>query len=334
MKKINKIKAWERDQIAIMLTSGSSLRLIAKHLDRSVSSIHGEVKRNSVNGQYLAVHAEQQSQARNRKSRKTNPLKDSTIYSYVVDKLRCGWSPEQIAGRLKRDNKGKTVICHETIYRYIYSKQGKDKKLFEYLVRQHKKRRPWYGRCLYRRGISNRISIRQRPEEINNRSTFGHWETDVVEGKGHQRGIQTILERKTRYYDARLIANIDSEYGHKAQVDMLVKYPRYARLSVTLDNGKENYNHHKLTRDYDIKTYFCDPNCAWQKGSNENHNGVLRRYIPKKADLTTINQIELDWIIEEINNRPRKCLSYQTPLEAFTKELKCYQFTKRCSDST
>ena len=116
MKKINKIKAWERDEIAIMLASGASLRLMAKRLKRSVSSIHAEVKRNSVNGQYLATQAEQLSQTRNRASRKVNPLKNPKVYAYVCLKLRDGWSPEQIAGRLKRNSGGKTVICHETIY--------------------------------------------------------------------------------------------------------------------------------------------------------------------------------------------------------------------------
>ena len=328
MKKINKIKAWERDQIAVMLASGASKRSISRTLGRSLSSILDEIKRNSQAGEYQAIRAEELSQIRNQKSRRLNPLKNPTVYSYVVDKLRCGWSPEQIAGRLKRNNNGKTVICHETIYRYIYSVTGKQKGLSEYLTRKHRKRRPWYGRCLYRRGISNRISIRERPVEINDRSTFGHWETDVVEGKAHLGGIQSMLERKTRFYDCRLLSNIDSECGHQAQTDMLVKYPKPARQSLTLDNGKENYNHHKLNRDYDIKTYFCDPNCAWQKGSNENHNGILRRYIPKKTDLTTISQFELDAIVEEINNRPRKCLSYETPNEAFKRELKCYQLDK------
>lgn len=334
MRKINKIKSWERDQIAILLASGASQHLIAKKLNRSVSSICEEIKRNSINGEYLPTKAEELSQKRNKNSRKTNPLKNPKIYAYVCLKLREGWSPEQIAGRLKRDNNGQTVICHETIYNYVYSQEGKTKKLHEYLVRQHRKRRPWYGRCLYRRGISNRTSIRERPEEINNRLIFGHWETDVVEGRGHISGIQSMLERKTRFYDCRLLPNIDSEYGHQAQVEMLIKYPKLARQSVTFDNGRENYNHHKLTRDYGIKTYFCDPHCAWQKGSNENHNGVLRRYIPKKTDLTTITQTELNWIVEEINNRPRKCLGYETPLEAFNRELKCYQFNKRCSDPT
>lgn len=324
MKKINKIKAWERDQIAILLASGAGKRLIGRKLGRSMSSIIGEINRNSINDEYQAIRAEELSQKRNRRSRKTNPLKNPTIYSYVYDKLRCGWSPEQIAGRLKRDNNDQTVICHETIYNYVYSPEGKSKQLSEYLVRKHRKRRPWYGRCLYRRGIANRTSIRERPEEINNRSIFGHWEIDLVEGKNHLSGIQSILERKTRFYDGRLITNIDSEYGIRAQKEMLAGLPSGARQSVTMDNGRENYNHYKLTMDLGIKTYFCDPNCAWQKGSNENHNGILRRYIPKKTDLSTVTQFELNSILEEINNRPRKCLAYETPYEAFNRELKCY----------
>jgi IS30 family transposase len=326
MKKINKLKSRERDQIAVWLASGASRRLIAKKLGRSMSSIIDEINRNSINGEYQAIKAEELSQKRNNKSRRDNPLKNPQVYGYVYDKLRCGWSPEQIAGRLKRDNNGQSVICHETIYRYVYSPEGKRKQLHEYLVRRHRKRRPWYGRCLYRRGINNRVSIRERPEEINNRSIFGHWETDVVEGKAHYGGIQSMLERKTRFYNCRLLANIDSEYGVKAQSEMLADLPVWARLSVTFDNGRENYNHHKLTRDYGIKTYFCDPNCAWQKGSNENHNGILRRYIPKKTDLSTVTQLELNSIVEEINNRPRKCLGYETPTEAFKRELKCYLF--------
>ena len=328
MKKINKLTALERDQISIGMASGSSLRQIAKKLDRSVSTISDEIKRNSVKGEYKPSLAQTLSKTRNLKSRKTNPLKNPKIYSYVADKLRCGWSPEQIAGRLKRKNKGKTVICHETIYRYIYSFEGKKKELYQYLTRNHRKRRPWYGRCLYRRGIANRVSIRERPKIISTKTTFGHWETDVVEGRAHQGGIQTLSERKTRYYQAKLLPNIDSEYGVRAQYNMLIKLPKEARKTLTLDNGKENYNHEKLQKTLGIKTYFCDPNCAWQKGSNENLNGVLRRYIPKKTDLAAVSQFELDCIIEEVNNMPRKCLNYQTPREAFQKELKLL----KCSD--
>jgi len=332
MKNRPKLTALERDQIAVSLASGLSLRQIARDLNRSVSTISYEIKRNSLKGQYRSFTAQALSQKRNLKSRRLNPLKSPSIYSYVVDKLRCGWSPEQIAGRLKKDNQGKTVICHETIYRYIYSPEAKDKNLAEYLARHHSKRRYWHGRYVYRRGIPNRISIDERTEEVNLRKIFGHWEADTVEGKAHKGGIITLLERKTRYYQAKLIPNIDSEYGVRAQRDILITFPKKARQSVTFDNGKENYNHEKLQKQLGLKTYFCDPNCAWQKGSNENHNGILRRYIPKKTDLTTVSQLELDAIVDEINSRPRKCLNYQTASEAMLEELQYLKLPK-CSDS-
>ena len=332
MNKKSKLTAPERDQIAVSLAAGFSLRQIAKELARSVSSISAELKRNSTGGEYRSITAQAKSRERNLRSRRLNPLKSPLIYSYVVEKLRSGWSPEQISGRLKRDNGGKTVICHETIYRYIYSHKAKGKNLSEYLTRHHYKRRFWHGRYVYRRGIANRVSIDERTEEINSREAFGHWEADTIEGKAHKGGIVTLLERKTRYYQAKLIRNIDSEYGMAAQKDILVSFPPRARQSVTFDNGKENYNHERLANQLNLKTYFCDPNCAWQKGSNENHNGILRRYIPKKTDLTTVSQFELDTIIEEINDRPRKCLNYQTTSEAMLEELQYLKLPK-CSDS-
>lgn len=333
MKGKQKITAEERDKIALLLAEKTSLRGIAKILGRSASSISEEVKRNRVDGVYTSINAQRLSEERNNTSRRTNPLKSPKVYSYVADKLRSGWSPEQIAGRLKKENKDVSVICHETIYRYIYSEEGRKKDLSEYLVRHHYRRRKWHTRHLYHRGIQGRVSIRLRPKEVGRKTSFGHWEGDVVEGKAHQRSIQTLLERKTRFYQARIIEKIDSEYGFKAQYQLLAQYPQQARKTLTLDNGKENYNHYKLTRVLGIKTYFCDPYCSWQRGSNENHNGVLRRYIPKKTDLTDLYQGELDAIIEEINQRPRKCLNYETPEEAFTRELKLATIHK-CSDST
>jgi transposase, IS30 family len=332
MTKKPKISATERDQIGLLLASGVSLSEIARRLGRSKSSISHEVNANSKNGIYQPILANCLSRERNTSSRKTNAAKDPAIYYNVIDKLRYGWSPEQIAGRLKKKCHGKCVISYETIYRYVYSPEGRKQNLKEYLPRAHKKRFPKHYRKSYRRGISNRVSISLRPEEVNNRTIFGHWEADVVEGKGHSGGIQTLLERKTRYYQARLIPNIDSEYGIKAQKSLLSKVPQQARYSVTFDNGRENYNHYQLTRDLDTKTYFCDPYAAWQKGAIENHNGVLRRYIPKKSDLTKLPQWELDFILEEINNRPRKCLNYTTPKEAFIAELKTL-LSSKCSDS-
>lgn len=322
MKKNIKIQASERDQIAILFASKTSLRQISKKLGRAFSSIRDEVKRNSIGGVYTAISAQKKNDERNRESRRRNPLKSKKIYRHVYDKLRCGWSPEEISGRSRRNNNGVTVICHETIYRYIHSKEGKKKKLYEYLVRHHKERRHWFGRHKYQRGIPDRTSIDLRPDYINSKKVFGHWEVDSVEGKAHKRGIHTFLERKTRHYQGILLENIDSECGVKAQLDTFKRLPSKARKSATFDNGRENFNHTKLRIFLGMKTYFCDPNSAWQKGANEHFNGILRRYIPKKTDLRTITQFELDAILEEINNRPLKCLKYETPSEAFRRELK------------
>ena len=331
MKKYKQITAQERDQIAIGLAAGLSLRKIAAKLDRSVSNISSEVKRNSSGGKYQAIKAQELSGKRNRVSRATNPLKNSRVYSYVVEKLRCGWSPEEIAGKLRKNNGDQTVICHETIYRYIYSKEGRKRNLRKYLVRGRIHRRKWYARHSYNRGIPDRVSLDLRPKQANNRSQFGHWEIDSVEGRKHQKGIHTFLERKTRYYQAKLLENIDSEFGVRSQLKVFGSLPPRARLSATFDNGKENYNHTKLRTKLKMKTYFCDPNAAWQKGANEHFNGVLRRYIPKKTDLTTVTQFELDSIVEEINNRPLKCLNYQTPNEAFNHELQSITNWPKCS---
>lgn len=329
MKKHNKITAEERDKISVWLAEKQSLRNIGKLLGRSVSSISDEVKRNTRDGVYSAISAQSMSEFRARDCRRRNPRKDRWILDYAEDKLRNGWTPEQIAGRLKRDY-GEKVVCHETIYRYIYSPENREKNLKEYLVRQHRYRSRKRYNWLPRRGIQGKVSIHDRPDEINTKQVFGHWETDAVEGRNHDGGIQTLLERKTRYYTGKLVENIDSINGFKAQSTILSKYPKQATLSVTMDNGKENYDHRKLN-ELGINTYFCDPYCSWQKGSNENHNGILRRYIPKKTDLKTLSQDELDWILEDINSKPRKCLDYETSHEAFTRELNSIKF--KCSDS-
>ena len=314
------IKYEERQIIDLWLQNGKKLREIARYLGRSPNSISSEVRKNSDVGGYHAISAQVRSERRLSKSRCQNSSKKDDVWDYVINKLRCGWSPEQIAGRLKREQ-GKTIICHETIYRYIYSRP--QKQLAQYLVKNHKRRRKrscnnW--NWLPRRGISNRVSIHDRPEEINLRTTFGHWEDDVVEGKKNTGAVVTALERKTRYYLAQKITSINSEEGIEAQKEIISKHPHEATKSVTFDNGKENFNHQQLNQ-LGIKTYFADPYCSWQKGANENHNGILRRYIPKKTDFTTFTQAELDLIIEEINNRPRKCLNYETPSEAFHREL-------------
>jgi IS30 family transposase len=228
-------------------------------------------------------------------------------------------------------------IVHETIYRYIYGKGQKEKVLWELLPRKQKTRRKWKGRRVHRGHIPQRVSIHKRPIEINERLEKGHWEGDTVEGKGHRDGIHTEVERLSRYFMATKIPSISSAATISAQWQLFSMLPASMKLSTTLDNGKENHLHYLL---YEIAmlTYFCDPYSSWQKGCNENHNGLLRRYAPKKTDFATLSEQELQDIVCEINHRPRKILGYRTPHEVFTalslSDQPIISFTSiRCSDS-
>ena len=215
----------ERIRLAALKRAGFNQSNIAKELGRHRSTISRELNRNvtsNKSGYDVRIAQEKTDQRRFLANQHFCKIETNLkTKNYIKQKLKRTWSPEQIAGRLKRLRQGETLICHETIYR---------------------KRRPWYGRCLYRRGIANRVSISLRPEEINTKKTFGHWEADVVEGKAHRKGIQTLLERKTRFYQAKILPIIDSEFGVKAQRDILESFAKKARKSVTFDNGKENYN--------------------------------------------------------------------------------------------
>ena len=320
-----KLTAQERDMIAVWIGGRVKLREIARRLGRSVSTISDEVKRNNYQGNYVAIHAQSVTDERKIKARKRHPLKDEATYAYVLKKLGCGWSPEEIAGRLKRRNK-ETVICHETIYQFIYAEENKEKKLFEYLPRKQKKRKKQSGRKVHKSRIPDRVSIHQRPDVVNKRLVFGHWEGDTVEGRGHKDGIHTEAERVSRIFAAIKVDAITSELAVIAQKKIFSVLPEKARKSTTLDNGRENHLHSQL-KEINMDTYFADPYSSWQRGTNEYHNGLLRRYLPKGTSFADLTQEELDDIVWEINNRPRKCLAYQTPQEVFDSHL-------NCSDST
>lgn len=320
-----KLSAQERDMIAVWIGGGIRFREIARRLGRSVSTISDEVKRNTYQENYVAIHAQSVTEQRKIEARKRHPLKDEATYAYVFKKLEGGWSPEEIAGRLKRMT-GKTVICHETIYAFIYAEENRDKKLFEYLPRKQKRRKKQSGRKVHRSHIPERVSIHQRPKEVNQRTVFGHWEGDTVEGKGKRDGIHTEAERVSRLYAAVKVGAITSQEAVAAQKKIFAPLPKKARRSTTLDNGRENHLHMEL-KELTMKTYFADPYSSWQRGTNEYHNGLLRRYLPKGTSFADLTQDELDDIVWEINNRPRKCLGYQTPQEVFTSYINCSDLT-------
>ena len=310
----------ERDKIAQWVSQKVGIREIARRLCRSPGAISEELQRNShKEAGYVAIHAQRLTDERRHKSRNRHQLKIAPIFAYVREKLRRGWSPEMMAGRLERKY-GKRVIGHEAIYQYIYASDNASLRLYEYLPWKRKKRKKKKGRGVHRSRIPQRISIHERPELVNARVEFGHWEGDTVEGKWRRDGIHTEAERVSRFFIAAKVARIASEETIKAQLEMFVAIPEESRRSTTLDNGRENHLHYRLG-ELGMKTYFTDPYSSWQRGTNEYHNGVLRRYLPKGTDFDTIDDEELQNIVAEINNRPRKCLGWETPEEVFKKSL-------------
>lgn len=313
------LTAEERDQIALWKSQSVSLREIARRLGRSISTISDEVARNShMDAGYVAIHAQRQAERRKSVAGQRHPLKDAETYAYVHDKLRSGWSPELIAGRRNTDQ-GETVITHETIYQFIYASENRGKRLWEYLPRGQEKRRKQTGRSVHRSRIPQRVSIHERPEIVNAREEFGHWEGDTVVGKGRRDGIHTEVERMSRFLAARKVPRIAAADTIRVQRALFGGLPSAARHSTTLDNGREHTKHMTL-RLLGMRTYFADPYSSWQRGTNEFHNGLLRRYFPKGTDFSTVPDDELQDVVAEINNRPRKCLAFRTPAEVFSEQ--------------
>jgi len=328
MKKYTRLSPQERDLLALWQAEHLSVRECARRLGRNVSSLSRELKRNSWKEEhYVAIHA--QGNADHRESEKAHAkheLKNPDVYEYVTEKLREGWSPDQIAGRLKLDHSKDLYfwITAETIYRWIYQEEQlkAEQPWYEYLRRKQKKRRKYKGRKVHRSPIPDRISIHDRPKVIDKRKQFGHWEGDTIEGKGHKDGVHTEVERISRLIAGRKVIAITSEVALKVQREIFTNLPSYARRSTTLDNGRETHLHYKLRNILKMKTYHADPYSSWQRGTNEHGNWHLRYYFPKGTDFSEVTDEELQDVIEEINNRPRGILGYLTANEMFNKLLK------------
>jgi transposase, IS30 family len=271
----------------------------------------------------VAIYAQNKSVQRKSFAGKRNPLKNKEVFAWVIKRLIRGWSPEQISGRMKLvfPNNLEMRINPETIYSFIYSNEFKHRKFWEYLPWKRKKRRHKQGRSVHRGSIPYRISIHDRPEIVNQNVEFGHFEGDSVEGLHHKNGVHTEVERTSRKYFVKLVNSISSEESVKAQIEIFENLPIFARKSTTLDNGRENHKHYILREKLGMQTYHADPYSSWQRGSNEYHNGLFRRYFPKGTDFSKMTQIDIDEVVREINQRPRKCLGYYTPNEVFLMEL-------------
>jgi transposase, IS30 family len=312
MTKYNRMTLEERETIYLSLKLKQTQTSIAHLLGRHKSSVSRELKRckNDSLG-YLPDRA--QGDACRFARRNVSLFRSAKLGSYVIEKLKLGLSPEQIAGRLKLENSAMRV-SHETIYKFIYSDEGGKQKLSTLLTRQKPRRTKWYSKKPKKSHIPDSASIKARPISIEKRKTKGHFEGDLVIFRAlKSANVTTLVERKSRF--VKLIYNT-SKYTDEVIggiKNTLCTLPKSHCKSITFDRGTEFASY----RDLGLTTFFCNPHSPWQKGSNENFNGRFRRYLPKSFDPTKLSQELLDNIANIMNNQPRKCLGFKTPNEVF-----------------
>lgn len=309
------ISADERDLIAIMLSSGLKQQEVAKKLRRHPSTISREINRNCspVWKTYSAIQAHQRAEARSQESHRKDRLGDPRTRKYVIRHLKKGYTPEQIAGRINRDIGLKTN--HESIYLFIYHER---RDMIVYLARGHRKRRKRAikpGKRVLK--IPNRTMITERPAEINQHASIGHWEADTVISRASKESLAVIRERKMQIMYIMKIKRKNAESFKLAIIRMMKKIPKKYRKSITLDNGLENAAHEEIARILKVKIYFCNPYHSWEKGGVENGIGLIRRYLPKKTNFALISKYKISHIETVLNNRPRKSLGFLTPLEVY-----------------
>ena len=308
----------ERDSITEMKSEGMSLRAIAKELRRSPSTISRELKRNGTSAYrvYLSHRAHERAVKRKKESGQRRRLKDEQTVTYVREKLAKDWSPELIAGKIGEEIRGAS-ISYEAIYQYIYhpNTEGREE-LIGQLVRGHRKRKnKGIGRKERKTKIPNRIPIEERPISADNRSRYGHWEGDSLVSRKSLAVLNSLVERKSRLLLLTRLQRKTAELTKDAVLQRLQCFPEKARRTLTLDNGSENAKHEAITKAMGMQCYFARPYASWQRGSNEQVNGMVRRYFPKGTDFSKITDEQVAWVESRINNRPRKCLGYKTPAE-------------------
>jgi IS30 family transposase len=317
----------ERAVIMVMRRDGSSVRAIARTLERAPSTISREVRRQPERRRlpYEATRAAAQAFARRRKSRNPRKLKPGEpLFETVAGHLRRGWSPLQIAGRLRRmhpDDPSRSV-AHETIYVALYALPRGElrRELLACLRQGHQQRRP-RSRGADRRNdrVPEALRIASRPRDIEERRIPGHWEGDLLKGAHNRSAVGTLVERSSRLVMIARMDKADALGAQQAFERLFDQVPPGLRKTLTYDRGSEMARHADLTHATGVKVYFADPYAPWQRGSNENTNGLIRQYLPKGTDLSAYSQDDLDAIAHLLNTRPRKVLGFQTPREVFDK---------------
>jgi IS30 family transposase len=312
----------ERDRLAIFRAQGLSINEMARRLKRNKSTVSREVQRNSgsVYQSYGGGSADRRARQRRHEACHRERLKNPRIRVYVYSKLREGWSPEQIAGRLAQDSPGLS-ISHEAIYQYVYHPMIRQQEnLVPYLPRAHWKRQLKGHRHTHRDPhIPERISICERPRHIERRKQLGHWENDLIISRRSPVAVNILVERKSRFTKLAKVAHHTPHDTRCAITKILSRYPKHARRSITYDNGHENLEHRQVNAVLGTASYFCEPYHSWEKGTVENTVGLVRRVFPKKTDFAYISAKDVKRLERQLNNRPRKSLYFETPKEVFSK---------------
>lgn len=316
----------EREEISRAMVAGHSMRSVATRLGRAPSTISREVNRNGGRGWYRASGADKAAWDHARRPKTCKLAENRRLANIVAGKLQGQWAPQQISGWLKRayPEDENYHVSHETIYRslYIQARGALKKELLQHLrrtramrrSRHHTQKTENHGR------ITDTVSISERPATVEDRAVPGHWEGDLLFGDNTSQ-IATLVERHTRYVMLVKVAGKDTETVISALIKNARKLPQELFKSLTWDRGKEMAGHKRFTLATDIKVYFCDPHSPWQRGSNENTNGLLRQYFPKGIDISGYSQAQLNAVARKLNGRPRKTLNYETPAERFSQSV-------------
>lgn len=301
----------DRIKLSALLKAGIKRKVIGRILNKDPISIWREIKRNSIKGKYFPSVAKSLSKER-KTHRKKKIENDQVLKKYILEKLKLYWSPEQIAGRLKREN---IVIVHETIYKYII----RHKKLKKYLRCQKGKHRRRHGtvKRVKAREYGKKRWIGERPEVINQRARIGDWEGDTIIGEERTKRILTHVERKTGYLIADILQKVSAKIVAEKTNERFKKIPRKKKRSITYDNGTEFSESEIIERKTKATVYFANPYHSWERGTNENTNGLIRQFFPKRSSFATVTKEDVEKVEKLLNRRPRKRLDYLTPYEAF-----------------
>lgn len=306
----------QREEISRQVVAGASVRWIAEILGRSPSTISRELNRNGGRDAYRAASADQRAWEQAARPKACKLTKNSALAGVVTEKLQQNWSPEQISAWLKAEYPREMNVSPETIYKtlFVQARGALKKELLRHLRHAGSIRLP-KRRAKKKAGIVDAVSIRERPAEANDRAVPGHWEGDLIAGYRNGSFIGTLVERTTRYVILVKVPSKDSGLVAEALARAVQQLPRHLWRSLTWDRGLELARHKDFTVATDVKVYFCDPHSPWQRGSNENTNGLLRQYFPKGMPLGKFTQEELDAVADQLNGRPRETLGWRTPAQ-------------------